>query len=142
MGETIHQEATGTGMCPVKALARVVYTILQDGGTTYTLFCEFKRNNKWEHVQLAVIIVVVHTVTKQMELRHQGIGPDLVGSHSLQEGGAVALKLHGYDDTTIKNSSGGLVSPFYNIFTIKFHIYLKIFPKNEHCTPFPQYYSH
>ena len=40
MGEKIHQEATGTAMCAVKAIAHVVHTILQDGGTTDTLLCE------------------------------------------------------------------------------------------------------
>ena len=33
MGETIHQEATGTDMCPVKSLDHVVNTILQYGVT-------------------------------------------------------------------------------------------------------------
>ena len=37
MGETIHQEAKGTEMCPVKALAHVIHTTLQDGGTIDTL---------------------------------------------------------------------------------------------------------
>ena len=39
MGETIHQEEMGTDMRPVKALDRVVHTILQDGGTTGILLC-------------------------------------------------------------------------------------------------------
>ena len=30
-----------------------------------------------------------------------GIDPDLVGVHSLRAGGAMALKLHGVDDSTI-----------------------------------------
>ena len=88
------------------------------------------------------MIVVVCTVTKQLELHHQGIDPDLVGSHLLRAGGAIKLKLHGYDDTTMKNLAGGPALPFYNIPTIKSHISLKMFPKKEYCTPFTKYFSH
>ena len=38
---------------------------------------------------------------KDLNLHQQGIDPDLVGAHSLRAGGAMALKLHGYNDTTI-----------------------------------------
>ena len=50
------------------------------------------------------MISVVCTATKHLKLHQQGIYPELVGSHSLRAGGATALKLHGYDDTTIKKS--------------------------------------
>ena len=36
-----------------------------------------------------------------LNLAKQAINPDLIGAHSLCAGGAMALKLHGYDDTTI-----------------------------------------
>ena len=36
-----------------------------------------------------------------LQLHKKGIDPDLVGAHSLRAGGAMALKLHGFDDTTI-----------------------------------------
>ena len=83
MGETIHQVATGTDMCLFKALARVVHTILQDGGTKDTLLCAFKYNDTWEYFQSAGIIVLVRTSTKQLKLYHEGIDPDLIVSHSL-----------------------------------------------------------
>ena len=83
MGETIHQVATGTDMCLVKSLARVVHTILQDGGTKDTLLCAFKYNDTWEYFQSAGIIVLVRTSTKQLKLYHEGIDPDLIVSHSL-----------------------------------------------------------
>ena len=91
-------------MLSVKALANVLHTILQDGVTTDTLIFAYKRNNIWEHVQSADMILVVRTATKQLKLHHQGINTDLVGSHSLQAGGAMALKLYGYDETTIKTN--------------------------------------
>ena len=37
-----------------------------------------------------------------MNLAHKGIDPDLLGSHSLRAGGAMALKLQNYADTTIQ----------------------------------------
>ena len=89
-------------MCPVKSLSCVVHTIPQDGGTTDTLLCAYKRSDTWEHVQLADNIAVVFTATKYPKLHQQGIDPDLILSHSLIAGGAMALKLNGYDDTTIK----------------------------------------
>ena len=45
---------------------------------------------------------MVRTSTKHLKLHQKGIYPDLVGYHSLWSGGSMALKLHGYDDTTIK----------------------------------------
>ena len=97
MGEKNLQEATGTDMWPVKALAHVVHTILQYGGTTNTLLCAYKRSNTWEHLQSADMIMVERTTTKQLKLNHQGIDPDLFGSHLLRVGGAMALKIHGCD---------------------------------------------
>ena len=38
---------------------------------------------------------------KDLNLHLGGIDPDLVGVHSLRAGGAMALKLHGENDTTI-----------------------------------------
>ena len=37
----------------------------------------------------------------KLKLSKHGIDPDLVGAHSLRAGGAMALKLHVIDDTTI-----------------------------------------
>ena len=102
MGKTINQESTGTYMCPVKFLAHVVHTILQYGGTKDTLLCAYKCSDTWEHVQSADMILVERKSTKKLKLQQQGIDTELVVSHSLQVGGSMALKPHGYDDTTIK----------------------------------------
>ena len=47
------------------------------------------------------MVVCVRKTVTNLQLHNQGIDPDLVGAHSLWAGGAMALKLHGYDDTTI-----------------------------------------
>ena len=47
------------------------------------------------------IIAAVRAKAKKLKLNLQAIKPDLVRAHSLCAGGAMTLKLHGYDDTTI-----------------------------------------
>ena len=44
---------------------------------------------------------MVKSTANAMKLGKQGINSDIIGAHSLQAGGAMALKLHGYVDTTI-----------------------------------------
>ena len=44
---------------------------------------------------------MVRASTKALNLHDNGIDADLVGAHSLRAGGAMALKLHGYDEITI-----------------------------------------
>ena len=47
------------------------------------------------------MVAAVRDTARTLKLHEQAINPDLVGAHSLRAGGAMALKLHGYDDTTI-----------------------------------------
>ena len=47
------------------------------------------------------IIAAVHTKAKKLKLNLQAIDSDLVGAHTLRAEGAMALKLHVYNDTTI-----------------------------------------
>ena len=44
---------------------------------------------------------MVRKAASKLKLHDQGIDPDLIGAHSLRAGGAMALKLHGFSDTTI-----------------------------------------
>ena len=44
----------------------------------------------------------VRATVVHLKLHESGIDPDLVGVHSLRAGGAMALKLQGVEDTTIK----------------------------------------
>ena len=45
---------------------------------------------------------MVRQSAADLNLHEKGIDPDLIGSHSLRAGGAMALKLHNYADTTIQ----------------------------------------
>jgi hypothetical protein len=102
MGQTIHQEATGTTECPIQALARRVHHILSSpNGSTENYICDYYSNDEWSSITSGDIVKLVKASTRQLQLEHQAIDPDMVGSHSLRAGGAMALKLHGYDDTTI-----------------------------------------
>ena len=47
------------------------------------------------------VVKQVHSTAKAMKFDTTGIDPSLISVHSLQTGGAMALELHGYADTTI-----------------------------------------
>ena len=103
MGETIHQEATGTDLCPIQALAYIVSHILTNGGSEDSLLCDYKSDEDcWEAITSKDIIDMVRAAATALNLQKQAIDPDLLGSHSLRVDGAMALKLHGEEDTTIK----------------------------------------
>jgi hypothetical protein len=89
MGATIHQEALENNPdCPIQALEE-------------NLLCDVFKKGKLISVTSKHIIKMVRTSTKLLRLDKQAIDPDLVGAHSLRAGGAMALKLNGYDDTII-----------------------------------------
>ena len=62
-----------------------------------------KTNTEWVPVESHHMVAEVRDTEKPLKLHLQEIDPDLVGAHSLRAGGAMTLKLHGYDDTTIMN---------------------------------------
>ena len=102
MGETIHQEQVKDSMqCPVKALAYRVHHILSNGGTTNTLLCTYFDKGEEHTIRAPDIVAAVRKATLLLKLQDFAIDPDLVGAHSLRAGGAMALRLHGYDSTTI-----------------------------------------
>jgi hypothetical protein len=49
-----------------------------------------------------MINTAIKTAVKGLNLHHQGITSDLVGSHSLCAGSAMAMHLNGVGDNTIK----------------------------------------
>lgn len=104
MGGTIHHEALGASNpnCHVKALAYRVHHVLSNGGTDSNLLCDVFHKGTFIPVESHHIIKMVRAATKSLRLDKQAIDPDLVGAHSLRAGGAMALKLNGYDDTTIQ----------------------------------------
>ena len=101
MGDTIHQQAITSANCPIKALAYRVHHILSHGGSKDTLLCDYFQNTTWHSITSQHIINMVRGAASKLKLHEQGIDPDLIGAHSLRAGGAMALKLHGFADTTI-----------------------------------------
>ena len=101
MGQTITQHLTGTTAFPVSALAHIVYDILSNGWDEDPLLCSIWNGKTWVDIEAHHIIKMVCDTAKKLKLHHQTIDHDLVGAHSLRAGIAMALKLHGYDDTTI-----------------------------------------
>jgi hypothetical protein len=102
MGETIHQCAINKQECPIKALAHRVHHILSHGGNTDSLLCQYTQEEETHHVSSKDVIMMLRAAATTLKLQKQAIDPDLIGAHSLRSGGAMALKLHGYDDTTIR----------------------------------------
>ena len=101
MGQTITQHATGTTECPVTALSHIVHGILSNGGNDDTLLCSVWNGTELENVEAHNVIKMVRDNVKDLKLHLQNIDHDLVGAHPFRAGGDIALKLHGYDDTTI-----------------------------------------
>jgi hypothetical protein len=103
MGQTVHQEATGKPNCPVRALAYRIAHINAHrlAADDNHLLCEYFMDDCWHSVTSTDIIRMVRASAKLLNLGDQGIDPDLIGAHSLRAGGAMALKLHGFDDITI-----------------------------------------
>ena len=101
MGDTIHQWAIDSPTCPIKAIASRVHHILSNKGTTDTLLCDYFQNEEWHSIESSDIIHLIRQSAAILKLDQKGIDPDLIGAHSLRAGGAMALKLHGFEDTTI-----------------------------------------
>eukprot|EP00957_Ditylum_brightwellii_P077489 5888155-Ditylum_brightwellii.AAC.1 len=101
MGQTIHLLTVQDSHSPVKALTRQVQHVLANGGSHEDLICMYENKGKLVAVTLHDMIQQLRTAVKTMDPQKKGIDPDLIGIHSLQAGGAMALKLHGEADTTI-----------------------------------------
>ena len=100
-GALVHHTAVSGERCPVKALARRVYHLNGKGAGKQeplrTYYDHLGRGNVTE----GDIVKTVRVAAAALGLRAQGFQEERLGSHSLRAGGAMALKLHGYDDTTI-----------------------------------------
>ena len=100
-GQTLHQETTGP-QGAVAALAHRVFHILSNGGTDRQLLCDVFHDDAWISVQSSEIVMAVRNAAKALKLQDRGIDPDMIGAHSLRAGGAMALKIMGYADSTIR----------------------------------------
>jgi hypothetical protein len=103
MGETIHHHAISSPHCPVKCLANRVHHVLSHKGTTDNLICDVwnKMKQTWISITSTEMRKHLRQSVADLNLKQQGIDPDLIGVHSLRAGGAMALKLSGSDNMTI-----------------------------------------
>ena len=102
-GQCIHHHCTGLATSPVKALARRVAHIMSHTTNTNTALSTFFESS-WEPRQITphhINDCLKSTVTA-LGLHQFGITPDLVSSHSLRAGGAMAMALNGVDPIIIK----------------------------------------
>ena len=103
-GETIHQHALqGSIICPVCAVARRVFSVLQGGGYVTSPLSLLGLNGQG-HATAAMVRSLVRSSVSSLKLYRQGIKSSDVGSHSLRAGGAMAMKLNGCDIITIMKS--------------------------------------
>ena len=101
MGQTIHHQSTGKWGA-VAALARRVNHVLSNGGKESQLISAYHTGTNWNDVTSQMIVTNVRKAAKSLNLSECGIDPDIIGAHSLRAGGAMAMKLQQYPDTTIQ----------------------------------------
>ena len=100
MGQTITKHATNTTEFPVTALEKIVREILSNGGNDNTLLCLVWNGTGWANMEAHNVINMVHDIIEDLKLHPQAIDHNILGAYLLCAGGAMALSLHGYDDTT------------------------------------------
>ena len=100
-GQTLHHESTGPNGA-VAALARRTHHILSNTGSENQLICDVCEDEAWTSVTSTEIVHAVRQAAKSLNLQEKGIDPDMIGAHSLRAGGAMALKIMGETDSTIR----------------------------------------
>ncbi len=103
-GMCVHQEAKGEQFnCPVRALARCVLHLQNNGATDKTLLSLLFHTNKQYNVCSEDIRSGLKmTATLSQYPATWGIPIERINTHSLQSGGAIAHALLGYSDTEIQ----------------------------------------
>ena len=84
------------------ALARRVHHILSNKGTEDNMICGIWHNKAWTEVTSGDTFKAARSAAKTLRLQERGIDPNMIGAHSLQAGGAMALKIMEYKDSTIR----------------------------------------
>jgi hypothetical protein len=101
-GAVIHNDAIFETHCPVQSLARRVSQILAFSPDLDTPLSAYFAQGRIRHVLASHINTAVKAATKALKLHLCGFSADLVSSHSLRAGGAMAMKLNGEDRDTIR----------------------------------------
>ena len=73
-------------------LAPRVYHILSNKGTEKNLPYDVWHKKAWTEVTSGYIVKAARTATKTLNIQERGINPGMIGTHSLQSGGSMALK--------------------------------------------------
>ena len=100
-GATLYHTATGEAFCPVVAAAILLYRIRGLPADT-PLGTHSSGNGRVQRVTAQEIRQAIRHAARYDRLETQGYDLARIGSHSLRSGGAMALKLAGYDEATIK----------------------------------------
>ena len=102
--QVIHQEAIHNGFCPIRALIRRLRHILANTSDPTTIISTYFQTPfcKGRVISANDINKGVKSAVTQLGLVNNGLHQDLVGSHSLRAGGAMAMHLQGIDTNTIK----------------------------------------
>ena len=101
-GTTLHHHESGHPiMCPVRAMARLMYG-LQGLPPTAALGTHRVTDGSLRQVQSSQMRAAVRLAAELDGLESRGYDLTQVGNHSLRSGGATALKLAGYDSDMIK----------------------------------------
>jgi hypothetical protein len=98
----MHNDAIHTFHCPIRSLVRRVSDVLAfttDLDTPLSAYCAQGRTR---HVLSSHINTAVKSAARALKLHLCGFTPDLVSSHSLRAGGAMAMKLNGEGRDTIR----------------------------------------
>ena len=102
--QSVHQEATGTDTCPVTALIRRLTSIRDHTNDTQTcISAYFTHDSKTPRLLHSKDMNnAIKQAVSALKLERHGLSPNLVGSHSLRAGGAMAMYLNNVPITTIK----------------------------------------
>ena len=66
------------------------------------MICDVRHKELWAEVTSRDIFKVLITSAKNLKLQYRGIDTNMIRAHSLQAGGAMALKIIQYKDSTIR----------------------------------------
>ena len=101
-GCILHHHASGhRRFCPVEASARLLYRL--HGLPPATPLGSFQDDKGLQQVTADNVRTMLRQTAARQGLESQGFDLTRIGTHSLRSGGAMALRLAGYADATIKN---------------------------------------
>ena len=98
---TVHHESSGDAtLDPVRSVAHILFAI--QGMPDTTALGTFKFNGRVRQVRAKTILAMVRIGALGCNLAARGYDVARIGTHSLRSGGAMALKLAGYDHDMIR----------------------------------------